>query len=188
MTGDLKIVPSKNKIHKHTRVVFSLSGRIDLRFIDQRKLGKIYLVPNSDFRRVRLLLEMGPEPLSDEFTEEEFRSILGKHRGGIKGLLLNQRFIAGIGNVYGDEILFQARIHPLRSPDELKENEVKTLYKKIRSILATAVRMRAAPGNLHYWFMKTRGKGRSCPRCRGALDRVHIQGRYSYFCPKCQRR
>ena len=188
MTGDLKIVSSKNKIHKHTRVIFSLSSGIDLRYIDPRKLGKMYLVPDSNFKKIKLLLEMGPEPLSDEFTEEEFRRILGKHRGSIKALLLNQRFIAGIGNVYGDEILFHAGIHPLKSPDDFSENEIRTLYSKIKSVLATAVKMRAAPWIHPRWLMGERGEGGSCPKCSRVLDRVHIQGRYSYFCPKCQKR
>lgn len=187
MTGDLEYISSKKEIHKHTRAIFAFTNDYDLRFKDMRKLGKMYVVPDADFRRLKGLDKMGPEPLEKGFTLKKFKEILKERTGRIKALLLDQYFIAGIGNVYGDEILFHARIHPEKEANKLTRAEIKKLYKEIRHVLGIACKMKAMPHVLPEWLIGVRGPKGICPRCEKKFDRVHIQGRYSYFCLKCQK-
>lgn len=132
---------------------------------------------------------MGPEPLDENFTLEKFKGLLKERKGRIKGLLMDQKFIAGIGNIYGDEILFQAAIRPERRVDTLTAKEVKLLYEKIRKVLTEACYSYEEYLSLSQrrdWLMSTRHKG-FCPRDQKELGGVKIQGRYSYYCSECQR-
>jgi formamidopyrimidine-DNA glycosylase len=129
---------------------------------------------------------MGPEPLSRDFNFKIFVEQLKKRKGRIKSLLLNQSFLAGIGNIYGDEILFQSRIKPTRKTHNLTKDQIRNLYNKIRYVLKKACELNADLSSMRTWFLYGRGEG-FCIKCKGSLDRVKIQGRYSYFCPRCQR-
>ncbi len=104
----------------------------------------------------------------------------------IKSLLMNQGFIAGIGNIYGDEILFQSRIIPFRKACDLAKSQVEKLYNKIRYVLKKACEHDADLSEMRNWFVHGRDIG-YCVNCRGKLDRVRIQGRYSYYCARCQK-
>ncbi|MEW6189505.1 MAG: DNA-formamidopyrimidine glycosylase [Actinomycetota bacterium] len=187
MTGNLIYCDPQEEIHKHTRVVFTFENGKQLRFIDQRKLGKMYVVPDEDFSGIKALYTMGPEPLSEDFTLDVFNELLKKRKGRIKSLLMDQSFIAGIGNVYGDVILWQAKIHPQRRVDELNSAEIRGLFHSIKEVLHESVRNYYSIHERPDWFLMGRREG-ICPRCAYPLDAVKIQGRYSHFCPRCQPR
>lgn len=185
MTGNLLWFATSRGKHPHDRIIFFFEhGK--LHFRDQRRLGKVYLVPDRDFSSVKALSTMGPEPLSPSFTFNFFEKLLKRRKGRIKSLLMDQSFVAGIGNIYGDEILFQARIRPARRAESLKEEERKVLFKKIKEVLSEAVADYEQLSEKSSWFMNWRRKG-LCPRGCGKLERVKIGGRYSYFCSSCQK-
>ncbi len=187
MTGNLIYSDPQEELHEHTRLIFTFESGKQLRFIDQRKLGKMYVVPDEDFSGIKALYTMGPEPLSKDFTLDDFGELLGGRKGRIKALLMDQSFIAGIGNVYGDEILWQAGVHPEKHADELTASEVKRLYGKIKGVLSEAVNHYYSIHECPDWFLSGRRPG-ICPKHGITLDRVKIQGRYSYFCLRCQPR
>jgi formamidopyrimidine-DNA glycosylase len=185
MTGNLLWLSSFKEKHPHDRIIFFFEhGK--LHFRDQRRLGKIYLVPDEDFSSIKTLFNMGPEPLSEEFTLEVFNQLFKKKKGKIKSILLDQSFVAGIGNIYGDEILFQSGIRPTRRAQSLQEKEVKTLFEKVKKVLSEAVSDYERLSQKNSWFINWRRRG-ICPRRCGKLERVKIGGRYSYFCPICQK-
>jgi formamidopyrimidine-DNA glycosylase len=186
MTGNLVMARAKDEIDVHTRLILHLDDERDVRFIDQRRLGKLYIIYNMNFQNIPGLKQMGPEPLSKDFMLREFIDRLHERTGGIKSLIMNQRFIAGIGNIYGDEILFQSRIKPLRKASHLTREQVQRLYFTMRKVLSKACERNADLSAMHNWFVHGRDKG-YCVHCKGALKRVKIQGRYSYYCTKCQR-
>ncbi len=186
MTGDLRIAGPGSPPERHTRLVLHLERGRELRFVDPRRLGVVYLVQGLDFQGIPGLRRMGPEPLSRDFTLRAFRQRLARRTGRIKALLLDQGFVAGIGNLYGDEILFQSRIRPSRRAPTLSPEEVRTLHRKIRDVLRKACEHGADLSRLRGWFLHGRARGR-CVRCRGALLRVRIQGRYAHYCGRCQR-
>ena len=185
MTGNLLWLPPRSERHPHDRIIFIFEDG-ELRFRDQRRLGKVYLVPDENFHSIKALFRMGPEPLSTNFTFEIFSKLLGKRRGKIKPLLMDQSFVAGIGNIYGDEILFQSKIQPERRIESLSSGERKALFQAIKKVLSEAVCDYEHLSEKKSWFLNSRRKG-VCPKCNGKLERVKIQGRYSYFCPFCQK-
>lgn len=185
MTGDLMITEPDAEVDKHTRLIICLDGDRELRFVDQRRLGKLFVIENMDFQCIPGLYRMGPEPLSEDFTLQAFHARLKKRRGRIKSILMDQHFIAGIGNIYGDEILFQSGIRPSRKVRDLSEDEIQRLYHTIRSVLKKAIEHDADLSEMKDWFIHGRSEG-LCTKCRKKLERVMIQGRYSYFCEICQ--
>lgn len=186
MTGDFSVVPRREPVGRHTRLVVGLDGT-DVRFIDQRRFGHVDLVATHALEEFPALQRLGVEPLGPAFTQDRFRILLRTRRGSLKGLLLRQDLIAGIGNLYADEILFQARLRPARQGDSLRPAEMRRLYHAIRDALRRGVealsRRRAAVGDL----MRIRARGGVCPRCRRPLRTATIAGRTTYFCPHCQR-
>ncbi len=205
MTGQLLLEPpecpeDKDRERDYTRVVFLLSEspgreRGRLRFSDMRKFGRLILTDDpSD-----VLGELGPEPLADDFTVERFERMLAERRGRIKSLLLNQRFLAGLGNIYVNEALWQARIHPLRPADSLSSEEVEKLHRAIRSLLRAAIIEGGTTlenGN----FKQTNGEagefagqlliygreGEPCGCCGTPIERIRVGQRGTYVCPECQ--
>jgi len=147
----------------------------------------------------RALAAFGPEPLSPEFTLKELRKILKNKKTSIKQLLMNQKFIAGIGNIYADEACFLAKIKPVRKAASLTESEIKSLYNGIKKILKLAIKKRGTTFNNYrdadghkgnfVKYLKVYGReGEKCKRCRhGIIQKVRLGGRGTHFCPKCQR-
>ncbi len=185
MTGELLIKKPDAELSKHTRLIIFLDGDRELRFVDPRRLGKLFFIENMDFQGIPGLRLMGPEPLSEDFTLQTFHTRLKKRGGRIKSILMDQHFIAGIGNIYGDEILFQSGIRPSRKAFDLSEEEIGRLYHTIRSVLKKAIEHDADLSEMKDWFIHGRREG-LCIKCRKKLERVMIQGRYSYFCEICQ--
>ena len=185
MTGDFAVVPRTVPRDPHTRVVFSLNGD-ELRFIDQRRFGHMDLLPTAELRG-SALARLGAEPLSRRFTLAEFRSLLRGRRGAVKALLLRQDVIAGIGNLYADEILFQARLHPARPVDSLIPGDAARLYRTVRSVLRRATAALSRSGQPAGAFFAARTGGGACPRCGRPLTVQTVAGRTTYYCAFCQR-
>jgi len=154
-------------------------------FDDQRQFGQIGLLRDVDeFLKER---ELGPDAL--DLGLGEFRKIVGKHRGAVKSVLMNQRLISGIGNIYADEILFRARIHPATQIARLNDTALTKLFRATHYVLERAITARANTNQIpKSWLLPHRGKGRKCPRCGKRLESATIGGRTAWFCPHCQKR
>ena len=185
MTGSLHYFKAEEQAPRHTRVLFVFANTHSLAFEDQRKFGEIGLIEDvNEFLKKRAL---GPDAL--DVSLGQFREIFAKHRGAVKTILLNQKLIAGIGNIYADEILFRARIHPATQVSALKEKTVAKLFRAARDILKKAIDAKADMDRMpKSWLLPHRGKGGKCPRCRHELKSATIGGRTAWFCAQCQKR
>src|SRR6266436_6399732 len=185
MTGSLRYFKGEEKAPPHTRVLFVFAKDYRLAFDDQRKFGQVGLLEDVDeFLRKRAL---GPDALDIDVAE--FKAKLARHRGAVKSILMNQRLIAGIGNIYADEILFHARIHPATQIARLGEKTVCKLFRATRYILKKAIDAKANVDRMpKSWLLPRRGKVGKCPRCRGELRSATIGGRTAWFCTQCQKR
>ena len=176
------------KRHAKTCVIFSLAGRDELRYFDQKRMGQLYLTRELD--TVPEFAGMGPEPLG--VSLEEFRARLKPFRGEIKGILTRGDFVAGIGNAYADEILWAARLHPYRKRTQLKPEEIDRLYAAMQATLRDAIeQVRAAMGeNIQLeprdFFAVHMKSGEPCPRCGTAISLVGANQRITNFCRTCQ--
>ncbi len=183
MTGGLSYNKTGEPEEKHVRVVFRFVNGYELRVIDQRRFGKLYLV--EDMVQVKTIRNMGGEPL--EMDEKNFLEICDKHpRRAAKSFLMDQSIIAGIGNIYSDEILFQAGARPYRKIGELTDAEKRRLFQKMREVLEKMVRAEANFDGFKDFLLLYRERGAKCPRCGGALETLKIANRTSYYCLRCQ--
>jgi formamidopyrimidine-DNA glycosylase len=195
MTGQLVVRPGDVPPDKYGHTVFDLDDGRQLRFLDMRKFGRVYLVADEK----EVVEDLGPEPLADDFTLSEFSALIGKRRGALKPLLLNQQFIAGIGNIYADEALFAAGIHPQRKADTLTDDEIERLYQAIRQVLRQALadqgttfdgvyrKVDGGEGEHQENLRVFRRKGQPCPRCGRAIERIVVGGRGTHLCLRCQK-
>jgi formamidopyrimidine-DNA glycosylase len=197
MTGQLMVKRRSEFYRKHTHVIFELDDGTDLRFNNTRKFGRLYLVETGKWERVGGLSKLGPEPLSDELSLNKFKSLFKNRRGKIKSLLLNQRFIAGLGNIYSDEALFMAGIKPGRHVSTLSESEIERLYYAIRNILKLGIEYGGTTlrdyltasgekGGFQNKLKVFQRSGEYCPICHSKIVKEKVGGRTSHFCPKCQ--
>ncbi|MCC7354031.1 MAG: bifunctional DNA-formamidopyrimidine glycosylase/DNA-(apurinic or apyrimidinic site) lyase [Anaerolineae bacterium] len=193
MTGHLGVMTPAEPLPAHVRLVFTLDDGRELRFRDMRKFGRAYLV--ADAREV--LGNLGPEPLGDDFTAEVLRARLGKRGAPIKSILLDQRVVAGIGNIYADEALFYAGIHPKRPGRSLAAAEAERLRAAIRRVLTEAIadggtsldsyrRPDGSRGQHAERIAIFRKAGSPCPHCGTPIVRIVLGGRSTHFCPHCQ--
>lgn len=189
MSGDLTVVPRAAPADRHAHTVFELSNGHELRFSDTRKFGRVYLVGDPG----DVTGELGPEPLSPEFTAQELARQLKGRRRLLKPLLLDQTFIAGLGNIYADEALHRARLHPLRRGDSLSPAEAKRLWRGIRDALQSGIRHNGASldwvyrgGSFQNHFRAYQRTGEPCPRCGTPIRRIQVGQRSTHFCPECQ--
>src|SRR5215212_7184896 len=193
MTGQLFVVPQGGSEDPYVRLVLSLEDGREIRFRDIRKFGKVglYLAEDDPFAKI------GPEPLADAFTVGVFRRRLRARKGRLKPLLLDQTFVAGVGNIYADEALWAARLHPLRSARSLKPPDERRLWLEIRRILAEAVIRRGssiddytAPdgdGEMQDHLAVYQRTGERCLRCGRPIKRIVVGSRATHFCSWCQR-
>jgi len=192
MTGQLIC----GKKDKKSKVSFLLSDGKYLNIRDTRHLGEIRLVEN--LMEVPGIAKMGMEPLEENFTSKVFSEMLTKKRAKIKPLLMDQEFLAGMGNIYAQEALFKSGIHPERQGHKLKRDEVKSLFFEIKKVLQEAIAYRGSSlrnyvdvegrtGNfLSHLLVYGRG-GEPCVRCKTPLKFIKLAGRGTYFCPQCQK-
>ncbi len=198
MTGQLVFYPEKSApLAKHTSAVFTFYDGGELRFVDQRKFGTIYLMPDSQLHIISGLYTLGPEPLSKEFSSEILTKIVKSGRS-IKSILLDQKKIAGLGNIYTDEVLYRARIHPKRPGSSLETAEISALYRSIVTVLQEAIAAKGTTikdyrtgdgdrGNFQNKLQVYGKSGEACPTCNTLIQKTKISGRSSHFCPNCQR-
>lgn len=194
MSGRLHVESASSPADPHAHVVLSLNGGDELRFHDPRKFGRVHLVSDPD----EVVGKLGPEPLDEEFTVKRFASMLTNRRGRIKPLILNQAFLAGMGNIYANEALHAAGIHPLRTADTLEGEEVERLHAAIQATLLRAIDyrgttfdgfyldVRGEPGRYQGRLAVYNRAGEACLRCGTPIQRVVIGQRSTYFCPTCQ--
>jgi len=195
MSGSL-LLKSSAEADKFNRAVIHLEGGIGLYFHDPRKLGGVWLVKDMN----EIVGKLGPEPLEADFTPEVLAQRLDNRSAPIKALLCDQSFIAGIGNMYADEALFAAKIHPLRSGKSLSRGEIKRLHRAIKQVLWAAIGNKGASvdtyirpggelGTAHFQFQVAHYlSGKLCPVCSTPIERIAVRNRGTYFCPKCQPR
>ena len=184
MTGYLQPCPSAKEKPPHTRMLVSFKDGGSLAYSCQRKLGRIQLTDDID--RFLTDMKLGPDALADEMDFAAFRERIVKSRGALKSTLMNQSLIAGIGNIYSDEILYQARIHPRRKPAELSAAMLENLYEAMHFVLNAAIDAAANPERMPAGFLLPRRRPEaSCP-CGGRIEKISISGRHGYYCPNCQ--
>jgi formamidopyrimidine-DNA glycosylase len=194
MTGKLVTHHLDEPVAPHTHVFLALDDGRELRYTDVRRFGHIRIIASEE--RSAFLGKTGIDPL--EATEAEFRAALLGRRSRIKAMLLDQHVMGGMGNIYTDESLWRARIHPKRLGANLRDDELRKLYRAVREVLTEAIRMRGSSISDYVDSEGKRGgfqrrhrvyqrKGKKCFRCGTLIRRAIVAGRSSYFCPGCQR-
>jgi formamidopyrimidine-DNA glycosylase len=188
MSGHLHILESRKKQHKHDRVVFTLASGRRLCFQDARKFGRLYLVENVN----EVVGHLGPEPLAVSFSSKQLGERLQARKGRIKSVLLDQKVIAGLGNIYVDEALWRCCLHPERQSESLTLQEVQQLYRSIRAVLREAIKSKGTDFGdnvVPYGGYVPRVYGRlslPCYRCRQAIEKTVVAQRGTHFCNRCQ--
>ncbi len=185
MTGFLRYFKGEEKAPLHTRVLFVFAKDYRLAFDDQRKFGEVGLIKDVDeFLKKRAL---GPDALALDLSE--FKNTIGKHRAAVKSILMNQQLIAGIGNIYADEMLFHARIHPATQTVRFGDKILARLFRAMRHVLGKAIEYQADVDRMPTsWLLPHRHKRGKCPRCGRELKSSKIGGRTAWFCSHCQTR
>ena len=198
MTGRLTWTQVDRIRNKHEHVVIKLGSKDELRFQDMRKFGRIWLTATPE----TILDKLGPEPLAAGFTHARFIEMLRTRKRRMKPLLLDQSFLVGLGNIYVDEALWKAKIHPLRLSNSLTSKEVASLHGAILHVLKKGLKsMGTHLGNSSVNFFSVgnrpgrkadqlrvfRRNGNACPRCRQTIERIIVAQRSSHICPNCQK-
>ena len=196
MTGELVVAAADTPLDRHHHLAFVLDDGRELRFADTRKFGRIRLLDPDGLAELDRAL--GPEPLDDSLTDERFATMLSGRRRAIKPLLLEQTFLAGVGNIYADEALFSAGLHQLRPGDSLTTGEASHLLAAVRGTLLGAIERGGTtlrdyrdglgrPGtNQNYLQIYSLRAGEPCPRCATPIERIVVAQRGTRFCPRCQ--
>ena len=185
MTGRLHGLAEDDEEPKHTQLLVRFENGRALALVMPRKLGGVELVEDVD----AFIDEhsLGPDAASEAFDWSAFSAAMSQRRGTVKGVLMNQEVMAGIGNVYSDEILFQAGLHPRRRVGELDDEALRELFETTRRVLRASIDHDADPARLEGSFLLAhREQGAACPRCGGEVERIEVAGRSAYYCPSCQ--
>jgi formamidopyrimidine-DNA glycosylase len=187
MTGDLKYYDDPSEAPEHACMILDFTNGRHLGYVNYRMLGRVSWTDNvEDYVSQQ---DLGIDALSDELTLRRFRELLAGRTGRIKSTLMNQSIVAGIGNVYSDEILFQAGVHPKSGVDALSDKNVKALFRAMKRVLKTAIKKRAVTSRLPASYILP-GRGEEefdCPRCGARIQTVDVGGRTAYVCPNCQK-
>lgn len=189
LMGKLQYLEMKEKIGKSVLIRIVFEDNSELRYIDSKKMGKIYLT--NDLNLIPTYSEQGPDIL--EISLEEFQQIIKKFRGQIKNILINHKFVRGIGNAYADEILFDAGIYPFRKRTSLSEEEIKNLYNSSNKVLLEAIkvlkeRMKNKIEKKIRDFLKVHNKGgEACPKCGNQISQISPNKRITSYCKYCQK-
>lgn len=189
MTGALVACAAEGAPPPYTRLRLDLSGGTSLCYTDPRRLGHVGLA--EDAERFIATEKLGPDALDPKLTLARFRAIIAAARGSAKSVLMDQRRVAGVGNTYADEILFQARLHPELPIRRLDEAAVARLHRAMRRVLKEAIARGA--GSEHFadrlpasYLLRHRHPGGRCPRCGGPIATLRLGGRTTHYCPRCQ--
>lgn len=197
MEGKYKVSPDETAIDKHSHAIFTLDDGQMLIYNDVRKFGRMQLWPTDRLDDNKSLKKLGPEPLATDFTFENIKPRIMRHRKDIKTVLLDQSVIGGLGNIYVDEVLWQAKIHPETPANHLTDDDIRTIIncsnKEIKvaiesggSTVRSYLDANGHKGNMQD-HLKVYGKeGTPCPRCGTEIVKIKVGGRGTHFCPKCQ--
>jgi formamidopyrimidine-DNA glycosylase len=184
---------------KSTRVIFTFTDGSRLFFNDQRKFGWIRLLPTVEVENLDFFKKVGPEPLNDDFTPQDFAARLSRRKNsGIKAVLLDQTVVAGIGNIYADESLWAAKTHPETKVGQLSRVQTRKLYEELRRILRLAIEKGGSTdrnyvnhegkrGSYLSFAQVFRRQGQPCPRCGTTIAKTRVAGRGTHTCPACQK-
>lgn len=190
MSGDLHIKDNANQPEKHDRLIIKLSNGTSLTFNDTRKFGRVWLVADP----AEIFSKLGPEPFSKEFTPQWLHAALHKRNRQLKPLLLDQSFLAGLGNIYTDEALNIAKLHPLRESSSVTAKQAERLHDAIRNVLKEGIRRNGASidwvyrgGEFQNYFRVYDREGKPCKNCGATIKRITVGQRGTHFCPNCQR-
>jgi formamidopyrimidine-DNA glycosylase len=191
MSGDLLMKEGKIKPEKHDRLILKLTGDRSLIFNDTRKFGRVWLTANPE----NVLGKLGLEPLSGDFTPQWLHAALHNKHRQLKPLLLDQTFLAGLGNIYTDEALHIAKLHPLAVSDSITAKQARALKDAVRKVLEEGIRRNGASidwvyrgGEFQNHFRVYDRKGKPCPVCGTKIERILVGQRSTHYCPKCQMR
>jgi formamidopyrimidine-DNA glycosylase len=195
MSGTFTIVSQSTALEEHDHVLFGFAGGSMLVFNDPRRFGLIRAGLRESFEE---LAQIGPDPFSAEFSPDWLRQLTRGRKRPVKNLLMDQRLVAGIGNIYANEILFEARVRPSRQAQRLRLAELDALYEATQKVLREAIASGGSsisdyrdgsgrPGYFQLSFRVYDRRGKPCLRCATAVRRVVHAGRSSFYCPKCQR-
>jgi len=199
MSGQLVRGTKRQALPQHTHVVFEFQQGGDMRFVDPRTFGEMFVASADELGKVKELDHIAIDPLEDTFTWQEFSYELARRSSKLKPLLMDQKFVSGLGNIYSDEVLFSAGLRHDHMSDALSAQEVRRLYRAMREVLQDAVRARGTtlpdeayvdlfgkPGEFRTELKVYGRKGLPCRRCRTPIDSIKVNGRTSFFCPQCQ--
>jgi formamidopyrimidine-DNA glycosylase len=199
MTGNLLLVPTDAEEPEHLRVIMDLDDGKRLLFVDVRRFGTGDVLLGSAALAEYFASRLGVEPLSPDFTADALRALARGRRQPVKAFLLTQERVAGVGNIYADEALFRARIHPLRPVGTLRRPQVAALRDAVVDTLEAGIDAKGASiddyrhvdgarGSFQDRFLVHTREGEPCPRCGTAIRKLRAAGRGTYICPRCQRR
>lgn len=191
MSGDLLSGYSEKPLGSHSRLQIWFEDGLQLSFQDPRKFGRVWLVTDAE----DVTGAVGPEPLEASLTPTHFYKMIAAKNRQLKPLLLDQTFIAGLGNIYVDEALWEARLHPLTAASQLSQPQAVVLLRGIRKVLKAGIKRNGASidwvyrgGNYQHHFKVYQRTGKPCPRCGMKIKRIVVGQRGTHFCPRCQRR
>ncbi|MGZ4112052.1 MAG: DNA-formamidopyrimidine glycosylase [Tumebacillaceae bacterium] len=198
MEGRYGLYNADEPVEKHTHVIFHFTDGTELRYKDVRQFGTMDIVPRGDFSALPGLVTLGPEPLEVAFTVDVLRDQIKKRRSGkMKALLLDQSFVAGLGNIYVDEVLFSSGIHPETSVTDLTEEQIVRLQGSIVEVLARSVQLGGSSiksyvngygqeGGMQHQLRVYGQENTPCPNCGTLIEKTRVAGRGTHVCPKCQ--
>jgi formamidopyrimidine-DNA glycosylase len=190
MSGDLLLAKSEKPLGAHSRVQLYFDDGLQLSFNDPRKFGRVWLLQDAE----TVLALLGPEPLDPALTPVGFHHMLASRKRQLKPLLLDQTFLAGLGNIYTDEALWAAKLHPLELSNQVTKQQARILLSGIRRVLNEGIRRNGASidwvyrgGDFQNHFKAYQRTGEPCQRCGTKIKRITLGQRGTHFCPRCQR-
>jgi formamidopyrimidine-DNA glycosylase len=199
MSGQFLRGNKRQALPPHTHVVITFMQGGDLRFVDPRTFGEMFVTAADELGKVKELAHIAIDPLEDTFTWQAFGELMARKAAKLKPLLMDQTFISGLGNIYSDEVLFAAGLRHDRMSDSLSSQEVRRLYRAIQEVVQDAIRYRGTtlddeayvdlfgkPGEFQKELKVYGRKGLPCRRCRTPIESVKVSNRSAYFCPQCQ--
>jgi formamidopyrimidine-DNA glycosylase len=199
MSGQFVRGNKRQALQPHTHVVIDFQQGGDLRYVDPRTFGEMFVATPDELGKVKELQHIAIDPLDHVFTWQAFGAALAERASKMKVLLMDQKFMSGLGNIYSDEVLFAAGLRHDRMSDSLSSQEVRRLYRALQEILQDAIRFRGTtlddeayvdlfgkPGEFQNELKVYGRAGQPCRRCRTPIEAVKISGRNAYFCPQCQ--
>lgn len=198
MEGKFRLNKDTDEVSKHTHIRFHFTDHTELRFLDVRKFGTMEWIKKYGEADTKSILKLGPEPFPGSFELAPFRSRLKKSTRAIKTILLDQKLVAGVGNIYADEICYRAKVLPTRAANSLSKLEVSRVYEETMAIMEEAV---ALGGSTIRTYVNSQGElgrfqeklvvygheGEPCPDCGTLIEKIKLNGRGTHFCPHCQK-